>query len=182
MRTRRLIALALAAALFTASAGCGGDEPPAAGGTVPGAGTPVADPAGEAPAEPSAEPVDGAADAPQACTLVSKDDAERLAGTPLEEPVVAGQSCTYTGPVSGPTAQVEVFVGEGAKKYLDIERQLGHEIRELTGTADEALLTYEAFFLRKGELWVAVRLMRLNDPQENRAPLERLARTVAGRM
>ncbi|MEU4819075.1 MULTISPECIES: hypothetical protein [Micromonospora] len=180
MRARRLIALALAAILFTASAGCGGDEPPAAGGVAPGAGTPVADPTGEAPTEPSAEPVDGAA--PEPCALVSKDDAERLAGTPLDEPVVAGQSCTYTGPVSGPTAQVEVFVGEGAKKYLDIERQLGHEIRELAGTADEALLTAEAFFLRRGELWVAVRLVRLNDPQENRAPLERLARTVAGRM
>ncbi|WP_327651790.1 hypothetical protein [Micromonospora aurantiaca] len=180
MLTRRLIALALAATLLTASAGCGGDEPPAPGGAAPGAGAPVADPTGEAPTEPSAEPVDDAA--PEACALVSKADAERLAGTPLDEPVVAGQSCTYTGPVSGPTAQVEVFVGEGAKKYLDIERQLGHEIRELAGTADEALLTAEAFFLRRGELWVAVRLVRLNDPQENRAPLERLARTVAGRM
>ena len=119
---------------------------------------------------------------PDACALVSKADAERLAGTPLDEPVAAGQSCTYTGPTSGPTAQVEAFVGEGAKKYLDIERQLEHEIRELSGVADEALFTAEAFFLRKGQLWVAVRLVRLNDPQENRAPLERLARTVAGRM
>ncbi|WP_435122816.1 hypothetical protein [Micromonospora tulbaghiae] len=181
MRTRGLVALALTATLLTASAGCGGGEPPAAGGAPPGAGAPVAEPTGEAPAEPGTEPVDDAA-APQACALVSKADAERLAGTPLDEPVVAGQSCTYTGPTSGPTAQVEAFVGEGAKKYLDIERQLGHEIRELSGVADEALLTYEAFFLRKGELWVAVRLVRLNDPQENRAPLERLARTVAGRM
>ncbi|MEU7714747.1 hypothetical protein ACGF5H_10935 [Micromonospora chalcea] len=181
MRTRGLIALALTATLLTASAGCGDDEPPAAGGTAPGAGAPVADPTGEAPAEPSAEPVDDAA-GPDACALVSKADAERLAGTPLDEPVAAGQSCTYTGPTSGPTAQVESFVGEGAKKYLDIERQLEHEIRELTGVADEALFTAEAFFLRKGELWVAVRLVRLNDPQENRAPLERLARTVAGRM
>ncbi|MFY1662092.1 hypothetical protein [Micromonospora sp. WMMD1274] len=180
MRSRRLVALALTATLLTAPAGCGDDEPPAAGGAPPGASAPVAEPTGEAPAEPSAGPVDDAA--PQACTLVSKADAERLAGTALDEPVVAGQSCTYTGPVTGPTAQVEVFVGEGAKKYLDIERQLGHEIRELAGTADEALLTAEAFFLRKGELWVAVRLVRLNDPQENRAPLERLARTVAGRM
>ncbi|MEU7172616.1 hypothetical protein [Micromonospora tulbaghiae] len=180
MRSRRLVALALTATLLTAPAGCGDDEPPAAGGAPPGAGAPVAEPTGEAPAEPSAGPVDDAA--PQACTLVSKADAERLAATALDEPVVAGQSCTYTGPVTGPTAQVEVFVGEGAKKYLDIERQLGHEIRELAGTADEALLTAEAFFLRKGELWVAVRLVRLNDPQENRAPLERLARTVAGRM
>ncbi|MDG4751839.1 hypothetical protein O7630_12875 [Micromonospora sp. WMMD718] len=180
MRSRRLVALALTATLLTAPAGCGDDEPPAAGGAPPGVRAPVAEPTGEAPAEPSAEPVDDAA--PQACTLVSKADAERLAATALDEPVVAGQSCTYTGPVTGPTAQVEVFVGEGAKKYLDIERQLGHEIRELAGTADEALLTAEAFFLRKGELWVAVRLVRLNDPQENRAPLERLARTVAGRM
>ncbi|MGV9766786.1 hypothetical protein [Micromonospora tulbaghiae] len=181
MRTRRLIALALAATLLTASTGCGDDDPPTtAGGAPAGAGAPAPEPTGDAPTEPGTEPVDDAA--PEACALVSKAEAERLAGTPLDEPVVAGQSCTYTGPVTGPTAQVEVYVGEGAKKYLDIERQLGHEMRELAGTADEALLTAEGFFLRKGELWVAVRLVRLNDPQENRAPLERLARTAAGRM
>ncbi|WFE40474.1 hypothetical protein [Micromonospora sp. WMMD998] len=167
-------ALALATVLLAASAGCGGDRT-----------SPADPPAGPVAVEqPTAEQpgTDGPAAVPDACALVSRADAARLAGTPVDDAVPAPRSCTYTAPVTGPTAQVEVYVGDGAKKYLDIERQLDHETRPLTGVADEALLTAEAFFLRRGELWVAVRLVRLNDPQENRAPLERLARTVAGRM
>ncbi|MEU1688389.1 hypothetical protein [Micromonospora sp. NPDC005707] len=175
MRTRLLPALALAAALLTLTAGCGGpDEPPAA------AGPPVA----AAPAEPTPEATEVAPSAalPDACALVSRADARRLAGTPVDAAVPVRESCTYTAPVTGPTAQVEVYVGDGAKKYLDIERELGHEVLPLAGVGDEAHLTAEAFFIRRGEVWVAVRLMRLNDPQENREPLRALARTVAGRM
>ncbi|MET7967129.1 hypothetical protein [Micromonospora sp. NPDC005305] len=175
MRTRLLPALALAAALLALPAGCGGvDDPPAA------AGPPVA----VAPAEPTPEATGAAPSAalPDACALVTRADAQRLAGTAVDAAVPVRESCTYTAPVTGPTAQVEVYVGDGAKKYLDIERELGHEAQPLAGVADEGHLTAEAFFLRKGEVWVAVRLMRLNDPQENREPLRSLARTVAGRM
>jgi hypothetical protein len=175
VRTRLLPVLALAAALLALPAGCGrADDPPAA------------PPAASAPAQPEPEPeVTEAAPAaalPDACALVSRAEAKRLAGTPVDAAVAVRESCTYTAPVTGPTAQVEVYVGDGAKKYLDIERELGHEVRPLAGVGDEAHLTAEAFFIRKGEVWVAVRLMRLNDPQENREPLRALARTVAGRM
>ncbi|MEU2637672.1 hypothetical protein ABZ591_24280 [Micromonospora fulviviridis] len=175
VRTRLLPALALAAALLALPTGCGrADDPPA--GAAP--------PAGAVPAEPEPEATEAAPSAapPDACALVSRADAERLAGTPVQEAVPVRESCTYTAPVTGPTAQVEVYVGDGAKKYLDIERDLGHEVRPLAGVGDEAHLTAEAFFIRKGAVWVAVRLMRLNDPQENREPLRSLARTVAGRM
>jgi hypothetical protein len=37
-------------------------------------------------------------------------------------------------------------------------------------------------FLNKSGTWVSVRLVRLNDPAENRKPLEDAARTVAGRL
>jgi hypothetical protein len=37
-------------------------------------------------------------------------------------------------------------------------------------------------FSRKGSVWVSIALVRLNDPAENRAPLEQLARTAASRM
>ncbi|MET8908769.1 hypothetical protein [Micromonospora sp. NPDC004551] len=177
MRSRLLPALALAVALLAPIAGCGADDPPAA------ADAPVA----AAPAQPEPESTEAteappSAAPPDACALVSRADAQRLAGTPVNAAVPVRESCTYTAPVTGPTAQVEVYVGDGAKKYLDIERELGHEVLPLAGVGDEAHLTAEAFFIRKGDVWVAVRLMRLNDPQENREPLRALARTVAGRM
>ena len=56
---------------------------------------------------------------PDPCVLVGKADAVRLAATPLDDGVKAGTSdnlsCTYVGPPTGPTAQVEFFVGDGAK-------------------------------------------------------------------
>ncbi|MGC9671510.1 hypothetical protein ACNTMW_33825 [Planosporangium sp. 12N6] len=116
------------------------------------------------------------------CALVSQQEAQQLAGTALNPATPVRETCTYTGPVSGPTAQVEVFVGDGAKKYLDIERTLGHQLRPLAGIGDEAYAEDGAVFIRKAGTWVSIRLTRLNDPAENRQPLENLARTVAGRL
>ncbi|MCW3816062.1 hypothetical protein ONA91_16595 [Micromonospora sp. DR5-3] len=167
MRNRHLAVLGAAVVALVLPAGCGGADKPAAGGQ------PV--PAATAAEETSAAAEDAgqatSAARPDACTLVSKADAEKLAGTRLDDAVAVRESCTYTAPVTGPTAQVEVYVGDGAKKYLDIERDLGHEVRALSGVGDEAHVTMEAFFIRKGDVWLAVRLMRLNDPAANRKPL-----------
>lgn len=175
----RMAALLLAGLLpllvgSVAGCGSGGDDvPPAA----------VEAPLPEVPAT-SDEPLP-TTQAPatvDACTLVTKKEAEELAGTKLDDAAPVRESCTYTAPVGGPTAQVEVFVGDGAKKYLDIERELGHELRPLAGVGDETYVSFEAAFVNRSGLWVAVRLVRLNDPEENREPLERIARTVAGRI
>jgi hypothetical protein len=121
--------------------------------------------------------------APKPCELVTKDEAETLAGTPLDDPVPAQGSCTFTGPTSGPVAQVEVFVGDGAKKYLDIDRDtLGHKFEAVPGIGDEALIEDSNIFVRKGTTWAALRLTLLNDAAENRPRLEALAATVAGRL
>lgn len=162
--------------LAGAVAGCGGPEepPPAAGDAVP---PEVVATTESAAAEPS--PTAAAVDP---CALVSRQEAEQLAGTRLEDAQPVRETCTYVGPVSGPTAQVEVFVGDGAKKFLDIERDLGHELRPLAGVGDEAYASHEAVFVNGSGVWVSVRLVRLNDPAENRAPLEKVARTVAGRL
>ncbi len=140
------------------------------------------------------EPVDSSAGAtgveesagtsglPAACDLVTQTEADALAGTPLDAPNVGRESCTYTGPVTGPLGQVEVYVGDGAKKFLDIERTLKHELRQLDGIADESYLGASNSFIRKGSTWVAIQLVRLNDPAENAGPLEALTRTVAGRL
>ncbi|MFD4955645.1 DUF3558 family protein [Streptomyces sp. NPDC058451] len=170
-----LVPLAVLAVLGLS--GCGGHGQPSA--ATPSSADPA--PASRTP-EKSAEapPPNGAAVDP--CALVTKQEAEKLTGTALDPATPVGETCTYTGPVTGPTAQVEIFVGDGAKKYLDIERDLGHTLRPLAGVGDEAYAEDEAVFLRRSDLWVSIRLVRLNDPAENRTPLEELARKVATRI
>ncbi|SDZ30196.1 Protein of unknown function [Micromonospora pattaloongensis] len=170
----RAAAVALAVAALT---GCGGADRP----TRP----PVADAAQSAavPATPdggSATPAAGRAVDP--CALVSEQEAEQLAGTPLEEAVPVRESCTYPGPPTGPTAQVEIFVGDGAKKFLDIDRELGHDLQPLPGVGDEAYAEDFTVFVHASGVWVAIRLTRLDDAAAYRKPLAELARTVAGRL
>ncbi|MFY1575370.1 hypothetical protein ACN26Z_10845 [Verrucosispora sp. WMMD703] len=172
MRYLKLAATAVAVAALTA---CGGNAEPAAAPPPP---TEVAEPA---PAVESTEPT---AEAPpvDACALVPKEDAEKLAGTRLEDPVPVRETCTYSGPVSGPLAQVEVYVGDGAKKILDVDRDLDHEFETLSGIGDEAYLEDGAVFVHAAGVWVAIRLVRLDDPAKYHKPLTELARTVAGRL
>ncbi|WBB68523.1 DUF3558 family protein [Micromonospora sp. WMMD812] len=181
-RSRRALA-ALAAVLAVATlGGCGssddGDSPAAGDGqTVADAPTPGGDPLPEATsAEPSAAP------AVDPCALVPKPEAEKVAGTPLEDAVASPESCSYTGPVTGPTAQLEVYVGDGAKKILDIDRELKHEFTPIPGAGDEAYAEEGAVFVNKGGVWVAIRLVRTDDPVKYRKPLADLAVAVAGRL
>ena len=120
-----------------------------------------------------------------ACALLPKTEAEALAGTPLTDGVEsnpASPQCLYAGPTTGPVAQVEVFVGDGAKKFLDIDRELAHEFTVVPGVGDEAHAEENAIFARVGDTWFAVRLVRLNDPAENAPALVTAARSVAGRL
>jgi hypothetical protein len=135
-----------------------------------------------------APPVDAPAGAlPDACTLLTLQEATKLAGTTLNPATPAGPGeavtlCEYTGPTSGPVAQVEVYVGDGAKQILDTDRRIGHTVNPITATGDEAYEEDGNVFVRKGEVWAAVRLVRLNDPAENRDPLRLAATTVVGRL
>lgn len=114
--------------------------------------------------------------------LVSAQEAQRLAGTSLDKPVAVDERCTYTAPPSGPSAQVEVFVGETAKNYLSAERGIGHDLQPLAGVGDEAYIEDYAVFVNKHDFWVSIDLTNGNTPTQNRPLLEDLARTVAGRM
>ncbi|MFB6961819.1 DUF3558 family protein [Streptomyces sp. NPDC056309] len=170
-----LVPLAVLALL--ALSGCGGHGQSSAAGPS----SAEQAPATRTPEESTEAPSPNAA-VVDACALVTKQEAEKLAGTGLDPATPVRETCTYTGPVTGPTAQVEIFVGDGAKKYLDIERDLGHTLRPLAGVGDEAYAEDEAVFLRRSDRWVSIRLVRLNDPAENRTPLEELARKVATRI
>jgi hypothetical protein len=120
-----------------------------------------------------------AAALPDPCTVVTLDDAIALAGAPLQPGVKAGRPddimCTYAGG-AGPTAQVEYYFGDGAKKFLDVERRLDHEFETLTGVGDEAYLEDFNLFFRVGTRWHAIRLVRLDDFAAYREPLIELAR------
>jgi len=175
MSKKPLLALLLLPLLMVS---CGGKPAPAGVAAPQATQAPAATPAGtpSATAQPQTLEV---------CKLVPLGDAEALARTPLDPGVEApshSPGCTYTGPVSGPVAQVEIYVGDGAKKFYDIDRELGHAFTPLTGIGDEAFAEENALFFRKAGTWVAIRLVLLNDPAENRDPLKALATKIAGRL
>jgi hypothetical protein len=117
-----------------------------------------------------------------ACAILDQQAAEKIAQTPLETGVPGNPvepSCMYTGPVTGPTAQVQIFIGDGAKKTYDIDVALKHAFVPVPGLADEAYLESNAIFFRKGTTWVAIELVRLNDPKANEQPLIDAATAVA---
>ncbi|SBT46379.1 DUF3558 domain-containing protein [Micromonospora narathiwatensis] len=145
------------------------------------------EPSVTSPAEPTGDGDSPAAPdkpEPEACDLVTDKEAAALARLKLDPKRAGQQGCTWTAPVTGPTGQVEVYVGDGAKKILDIERQLGHELETLSGVGDEAYLDTQAneVFVQKTGTWVAIRLVLLNDPKENHKPLKDLVRVVADRL
>jgi hypothetical protein len=173
--------LGAVAVVGLATAGCSaavtGRAFPAGGGATAAAAPDAG--AGESPA---------AAAQPDACALLTVDEAKELTRTELGPGSGAGVEngaatlCQFVAPPTGPVAQVEVFVGDGAEKILDIDRRLEHVITPLPGTGDEAYEEDGQVFLRKGTVWASVRLVRLNDPAENREPLRKAATLMAGRM
>lgn len=183
----------VAALLVLALAGCqdpgsdAGDKAsaPAGSATAGGAaapGTSQSDGQSSAPASSSAtSSATSAADNP--CALVNQTEADQLAGMSLGPGKVIADTCTYTAPPSGPTGQVEVFAGESGANYYDAEHQIhGDRLKPLKDVGDEAYLEDGSVFLRVGEEWVSIRLVRTEDSQQNDRPLTDLARTVATRL
>jgi Protein of unknown function (DUF3558) len=178
---RRNNAVLLAALVLS---GCGGATAPTPTGPTAAPATATAVPPTKAPTEP-----------PMAtqvvidpCSLLTQQEADALAGTPLETGAPQGPagaapySCLWTFDPTGPTGQVEVYLGENAKKILDIDRDtLGHEFVAVPGIGDEAWAETNAIFVRKGTTWIAILLVRLNDPSENEQPLIEAARRLAER-
>jgi hypothetical protein len=121
-----------------------------------------------------------------ACEILTLEDAQTLAGTPLDPGISAGTdtvTCTYPGPVTGPTAQVEFFVGPGVKKALDIDRELMHVFTPVAGLGDEAYAEGNQIFWFQDDTWYSIRLVLLNDPAQNAGQrLEMLARKVSAEL
>ena len=120
---------------------------------------------------------------PDACAVVSKADAEKLAAKPLEDAGRGQNTCAY-GPAKGGLPKVEVYVGDAATRYLTIEQNGGRKFRTLTGVAGEVFVSDAAglLFVKKSNQLVAVRFVTLNDEKTYRKRFEDLAGVVASRM
>ncbi|WP_054680541.1 DUF3558 domain-containing protein [Microbacterium sp. No. 7] len=118
-----------------------------------------------------------------ACTILTKEEAETAIGTALTEPLSASTAdaaaCTYPGDPNGPTAQVAIFVGPGAKQQLDIDKDtLEHVFVEVPGLGDEAWQQDGMIFARSGNDWLSIQFVSLDDPAVFVEPL-RSAMAVA---
>lgn len=135
--------------------------------------------------DPSPAADDETAEAPtevDVCAMFSKAEAEKLAGMKLGSGVAAAGTCSYTSAPSGPTAQVSVFIGDGAKQTLDTDRNLDHVFETLKDVGEEAYLEESTIFVRVGPTWGEISLLRFNDNAANRAPLIAAATRLAARM
>ncbi len=103
-------------------------------------------------------------DLPKACTLLTHDEAQELAdadkaGVELgAAQLVTDDFCEWDNPPGGYTAQVEIFIGESAKKTLDLERK---NVVPVANLGDEAYEEEGYIFGRKGSVWIEIHLVRL---------------------
>jgi hypothetical protein len=188
MRRASAVLVATVGALALAT-GCGSSSSSSGGG---GFFTQSPAPSDAGNVQPSSAPATSAA-APaklDACALLTKSEAEALAGTPLNDAVAAGPAgsgdntlCQYVGPTTGPTAQVEVFVGDGAKKQLDIDKDnLMHTFTQCAGIGDQCLQEDDFIFVEKNGTWASINLVLLNDASQNVQPLQTAIKQVADRL
>jgi hypothetical protein len=174
---RHLPALAAVAIL----AACGGSSHHSSSVAAPAV---TAEPATDAPTTTTAAP----AAPPDPCKLVSQSQAAALVQTPVQAAVEAGsppdQLCQYTGPSTGPVAQVEIFVGDGAKKSLDIDRDnLHHTFTTPSGIGDEAYLEDDNIFFRKGETWLQINVVDLDTPADQiQTGLQTMAKQIVAEL
>jgi hypothetical protein len=145
--------------------------------------TDASSPAADVTADPSA---DATLVLPDPCKLLTQDEANTLAGEKLGDPLPEGvppTNCVWPTPLTGPVAQVEVGVGDGAKKFLDIDKDvLGHDFAQVPNLGDEAWVEDDTVFVRTGALWFSLHLVGFAGTSEYRPKLEALARTILGRV
>lgn len=184
--TRRAAALLMATVGCALTTGCGSSSSNSSGGTGLFGPSQLASSAPSSTAAASSTP----ASLPDACSLLTQTEAEALAGTKLMAPVAAGPAgsgqntlCQFVGPTTGPTAQVEVFVGDGAKKQLDIDRDtLKHAFTSVPGIGDQCLQEDDFIFVEKHGLWASINLVLLNDPKQNVQPMQTAIKQLADRL
>jgi hypothetical protein len=175
----------MAAAMVGGVVACSGRPPepssPAAGPT----GSPAAPVVPPGPTPTAAPTVDLASIDP--CELVTKEEAEAILRLGVDEPterdLVDTRTCTYYAPPTGPVGKVDVFVGQGAENVLNFNRDLlHHDFTEVTDIdADEAYEKPFEYYIRKGDLWLVILVVRIVQAEEIQDELALAARRAATR-
>jgi hypothetical protein len=169
----------LGAVVFAAGCGTSGATTVAsARATEAAVASPTASPAGTPEITVAPTPVDP-------CGLITQAEADDLAGIHLQAPLPEGQPpvrCVWPTPLSGTVAQVEIDVGDGAKKFMEVELKLGHALDPVPGLADEAYVEADTVFFRTSETWVAIHLIGHYSDPTYRQRLEDLAAIVLSRL
>jgi hypothetical protein len=155
---------------------------PASSDQSPSADAPSDSPAdtpSDSPAEPTAPTVDP-------CALITVAEANAVTGVKTLPPEAAGDPpsrCVWATPTSGAIGQVEIDVGDGAKKTYDIDLTvLKHKFTPVAGLGDEGYAEDGTVFFRQGDTWVAIHIVRLDDSKLWMPKLIALAKTVATRV
>jgi hypothetical protein len=122
-----------------------------------------------------------------ACTLLPTADAETLVNNKVIAPIIVSTgdvaSCTYQGDPNGPLGQVEIYVGDGAKQQLTIDRDnLKHTFIQPAGIGDEAWQEEGWIFARKGTTWVSIRIVVLRDSSQYVTPLQTAMKEALGNL
>jgi len=175
-RAATLLAVAASALLLAGCAAPSSNAPHDAGNG--GAVNPSAAPSKAAPLDVSKL---------DACTILPQADAETLIGSKLTDPLKVAtsdvSSCTYPGDPNGPTAQVEIYVGDGAKQQLDIDKdKLQHAFTQPSGLGDEAWQEDGMIWARTGTTWVSIRVVSLDDGTAFVQPLQDAMSSALGRL
>lgn len=185
MRPSRTIAVPLAAAVVLLASCLSAPPQPAlpTGGGAPGSAIPTAVASSVSSSTSPSRTRDFAS--LDACSILTRKDAETLIGSTLTEPLRNNSrddaSCVYPGDPNGPTAQVEIWLGQGAKKQLDIERSLDHEFTPVKGIGDEAWQEPSWIFARSGPDWLSVHVVSLSDESSFVTPLQTAMTTALSR-
>jgi hypothetical protein len=131
-------------------------------------------------------PADTTAALPDPCKLLTQAEADKLAGEKLGAALPEGippTNCVWPTPPSGSVAQVEVAVGDGVKKFLDIDKDtLSHTFKQVSGLGDEAWQESDTIFVRTGSLWFSLHLIKLDSAPDDQANMAALAKTILGRI
>jgi hypothetical protein len=122
------------------------------------------------------------APAGDACTLLTAAEARTIVGIDLQKPIDQQTRCEWDSDPNGPTAQVQINVGDGAKKFYDTEKLLDHKLVDVPGLGDEAHQEDGAVFFRKGSTWVALSIVDLADDPGIPQRLSTAAKVIAGRL
>jgi len=124
---------------------------------------------------------------PDPCSLLTKAEAEKLAGvrmqpgddTQARDPATDVGSCTYDAVFTGPSGSVDIFDQVGMPHAMQVDRAIHHKFRAVPGIGDQTLEEpeNESIFIRKGQVWVY-----LEASNSTPATLEASARLIASRL